>query len=334
LTNSNGFSVGIRATSGRDVGRVLSEAEHAMQFRPRFPLSEVGYWADRYQYADDVEVEAIGNAAGRRGSYTRNEFLDVARWKTRGRSARFCEMNSDAEVRRATALALATSDERERVAALLRLHGVQMPTASVLLHLALPDRFPIIDYRALWSLGVDDGPASYSFDFWWPYVEACRSLRIEAKVGMRRLDRGLWQFSKEHQAARGSTSAGAAARPQRRPKDTLAAEAMREGVMIGNFNVEAYGRVVTAAIEGHTIPYSALPGSRRNWGSDLFRIADYEKAHGRPPLTAIVVHKQDGRPGKGFAIAVEQVGYARRPGESDEDLWKRALRDVFAYWRP
>ena len=51
-------------------------------FRRRFPLSEVMYWADRYAYADDAEVEAIGEAARERGRYTRDEFLTVARWKS------------------------------------------------------------------------------------------------------------------------------------------------------------------------------------------------------------------------------------------------------------
>ena len=33
-------------------------------FRLRFPPVEVGQWADRYQYADDAEVERIGEHAG------------------------------------------------------------------------------------------------------------------------------------------------------------------------------------------------------------------------------------------------------------------------------
>ena len=95
-----------------------------------------------------------------------------------------------------------------------------------------------------------------------------------------------------------------------------------------------YNRLVEAAKNGRTIAYSDLPAGRGQIGDHLYRIADYEKAHGRPPLTAVVVHKQDGHPAEGFAIAMEQVGYARRPGESEDDLWKRALRDVFAYWKP
>jgi hypothetical protein len=37
------------------------------KFRLRFPLSEVMYWAARYVYAYEAEVEAIGHGATERG---------------------------------------------------------------------------------------------------------------------------------------------------------------------------------------------------------------------------------------------------------------------------
>jgi len=150
-------------------------------------------------YADDAEVERIGKEAGTRGGYTRDELLRVARWKTRGRSEWRCKLNTAEDVRRATARALATDDERERVAVLIGLHGVQLPTASALLHLARPSLFPIIDFRALWSLGIDEAPTFYGFPLWWAYVTTCRSLAANAGVSMRRLDRALWQYSKQYQ---------------------------------------------------------------------------------------------------------------------------------------
>lgn len=168
-------------------------------FRLRFPADEIGRWADRYSYADDADAERIGQMAGSRGWYTRAELIAVARWKTRGRSQSRCELNTEADVRTATTRTLASDDERERVDALVTLHGVQLPTASVLLHLARPNQYPIIDFRALWSLGLEKAPAFYTFAFWWAYVQACRALAAKAGVSMRRLDRALWQYSKEHQ---------------------------------------------------------------------------------------------------------------------------------------
>lgn len=59
--------------------------------------------------------------------------------------------------------------------------------------------YPILDFRALWSLGQTNTPSSYTFDFWWAYVEHARGLADEAGLRMRTLDRALWQYSKERQ---------------------------------------------------------------------------------------------------------------------------------------
>jgi hypothetical protein len=75
----------------------------------------------------------------------------------------------------------------------------RLADASVLLHFGQKDPYPILDFRALWSLGLDEGPSVYNFKFWWEYVECCRDLRTKAGTTMRTLDRALWQYSKEHQ---------------------------------------------------------------------------------------------------------------------------------------
>jgi hypothetical protein len=186
------------------------------EFRLRFPLSEVTFLAARYAYADDAGVVAIGEGARRRGWYTRDEFLTVARWKTQPRPSR-CERNDGATVETVTRLALSTPDERHRIGALTRLVGVEFPTASVLLHLAHREPYPIIDHRALWSLGVDPPPTYYSFEFWWAYTRECRALAERAGVSMRTLDRALWQYSNEHQPSTGTSAGESVDAPARVP---------------------------------------------------------------------------------------------------------------------
>jgi len=66
----------------------------------------------------------------------------------------------------------------------------------VLLHLAYPERYPILDKRALHALGVRP-PATYSFRFWTEYVEEYRRLLKESGADGRTLDRALWQWSSE-----------------------------------------------------------------------------------------------------------------------------------------
>jgi hypothetical protein len=107
--------------------------------------------------------------------------------------------NSAEEVEAATRVALTeATTEPARMKALRSLRGVDWPTASVLLHLASPERQPILDVRALHALGVRPAPA-YSFHFWNAYRTAWPALRERAGVDGRTLDRGLWQWSKEQE---------------------------------------------------------------------------------------------------------------------------------------
>jgi hypothetical protein len=128
--------------------------------------------------------------------FPREEFVAVCRWKT-PRSGPRVAMNSAEDVEQATGIALSEqTGERERMEVLRGLHGVEWPTASVLLHLGYPERYPILDKRALLALGVRP-PAAYSFRFWQQYVAACREIAEQANVDGRTLDQALWQWSKE-----------------------------------------------------------------------------------------------------------------------------------------
>ena len=70
--------------------------------------------------------------------------------------------------------------------------------ASTLLHLALPDLYPILDHRAVHALG-ERWPSAVTFRFWSDFVEAFRDARERAGVSGRELDRALWQWSSEQE---------------------------------------------------------------------------------------------------------------------------------------
>ncbi len=80
--------------------------------------------------------------------------------------------------------------------ALLELEGVGVPTASTLLYFAFPESYPILDIRALESLGVKSRSV-YPVGFWLEYLAACRELAERHHVDLRTLDKALWQHSKE-----------------------------------------------------------------------------------------------------------------------------------------
>jgi hypothetical protein len=155
-------------------------------------------------------LHEIAPQARKRGHITETELTEMARWKS-PRSAPRVRANGDEFVRAVTASALTTFNERLRVEVLTLLDGVEWPTASVLLHFCAADptvtgdetavAYPILDFRALSSLGVAP-PPRYQFDFWWRYVEYCRDLAQRWRVDMRTLDRALWKHSKASDSAR------------------------------------------------------------------------------------------------------------------------------------
>ena len=167
-----------------------------MTFALQFDPGEIDALAQRFGDVGDDEAVVLGAAAARRGHYTRAEFLALCEWKT-PRSRPLVSANTAGGVRTATRAALGpAADERERIEALLALRGVGLPTASVLLHFAMPERYPILDVRALESLGVTVR-SGHTVAFWLAYVEACRALAAEHGVSLRTLDKALWQHSKE-----------------------------------------------------------------------------------------------------------------------------------------
>lgn len=168
---------------------------------PRFPVVDIPDWALRYAYLPRTTrrlEEVVGPRSRIAGYLTRPDFVDICDWKSM-RHRRRHAANSGELIEEATRLALAARDERIRIGVLRLLDGVSWPTASTLLHFAHRDPYPILDGRALWSLGVVVPPAAYDFDLWWAYVIACRRISRGAGVSIRQLDRALWQYSKEHQ---------------------------------------------------------------------------------------------------------------------------------------
>jgi hypothetical protein len=142
---------------------------------------------------------ATGAAARARGHYTRKEFIEVCAWKT-ARSRPKVASNTNAAVVETTGRALGTADEETRINALLVLTGVGVPTASVLLYVVFPDDYPILDVRALESLGVKPR-SQYPVSFWLEYLSACRGLACRHGVSIQTLDKALWQLSKERVVA-------------------------------------------------------------------------------------------------------------------------------------
>jgi hypothetical protein len=170
-----------------------------MRLSLRFPRAHIPRWAALYPAEVDRTVTKAADAARRRGHLTRREFLIVGDWKT-PRARQHRERNSEAAIRRATRIALATDDDVLKIEALRALAGVEWPTATAILHLCDPRGYPILDTRALWSAGVARPHPRPGIEIWMAYTRLCRKAAAAAGCSMRDLDRALWQYSKAHES--------------------------------------------------------------------------------------------------------------------------------------
>jgi hypothetical protein len=173
----------------------------------QFDRHFVSRWGRRYSNtAKEQELlTKVGPAVARRGYYTVDELAKVGEWKSpriRSRLAR----NSAADVEDITRVALAAPERlQHRVLGLL--HGVRDPVASAALTIWAPDRHTVLDFRAVEALDALHRSRELSETLpehepdslpdYVDYLECCRRIAGRLGVGLRDLDRALWQWSKE-----------------------------------------------------------------------------------------------------------------------------------------
>lgn len=159
--------------------------------------AEVAIYASRYTYKLENQIIASVGQIREQGFLSKLQFQQICEWKSQRIRSRI-RANSEKSIIDTTKLALGTKDIRLAVHILQALHGVGMPVASSILHWYHPEPFPILDFRALWTLGLQV-PKSYTLDFWEDYVQLIRAISISWQVDLRTLDKALWQYSSEHQ---------------------------------------------------------------------------------------------------------------------------------------
>ena len=168
-------------------------------FRLRPDPADLPYWAAQYDYPAESAIEqTLAPAAKARGYLTHAELFQLCRWKSPRIQSR-CGSNPADFVEAVTGMALNAAHERLRIEGLMLLSGVAWPMASVILHWCHPEPYPILDFRALWTLGFAT-PPTYTFTFWWDYTQFARALAASAGLSMRALDRALWGYSKAKQS--------------------------------------------------------------------------------------------------------------------------------------
>ena len=164
-----------------------------------FDREFIEHWSSKYEYRGQNKVTRLVKQVRKRGYLRKGELNTVGKWKS-PRSAGSIENNERLFVKEVTRFALSTRCDRAAIESLTILDGVGAPTASVILHFFHKRDYPILDFRALWSVSLIDGDKyNYSYALWSKYVEYCREQAADAGVSMRILDRALWQYSKRNQ---------------------------------------------------------------------------------------------------------------------------------------
>jgi len=178
------------------------------QFDLKVPKGDLDSWAEKYWKEGNGEGENDAFDAGKRilqGGLSdddlKQSLKEIVRWKS-PRVVHHIDRNPPEKIREALEKAIGpTTTVQEAFEALTALRGVGVPVASAILTAIFPDRYTVIDFRALEALGHD----AAGIEFYRQYLEFCRELAESgiahlqanrpAPTPLRALDRALWQWS-------------------------------------------------------------------------------------------------------------------------------------------
>lgn len=157
---------------------------------------------DQYKRIDESVEKEMKKLLEKRRYLMRKDLIKIGCWKsTRPRRHYASQENDELTVKEITQFCFSTRSEKARIKALISLKGVSWPVASVILHFAFPTKYPILDFRVLWSLDWKK-PSSYNFIFWQKYCDKINKISRKYKLPIRTIEKALWKYSKEHQPLR------------------------------------------------------------------------------------------------------------------------------------
>ena len=162
------------------------------------------YWHEAGERERQLETAAFeAGEAIRGGEYTLPNLETIVRWKSE-RMVHYLIGNSSENIRSALAVAASPDTTTEdAVKALIALRGVDISIASAILATIYPDRYAVLDYRALEALGH----ARHDVEFYAEYNASCRRLAecgmvkaaraiFPRPTALHALERAFWQWSR------------------------------------------------------------------------------------------------------------------------------------------
>jgi hypothetical protein len=163
------------------------------------------YWKEAGERERELEAAAYdAGVAIRNGEYTLANIETIVRWKSE-RMVHYLIGNSSEAIRHALAVAAQPDASAEKaVNALVALRGVDIGIASAIMSAIYPERYAVLDYRALEALGH----ARHDVRFYAEYNATLRHLAecavvtpqgdLPAPTPLHALERALWEWSRTH----------------------------------------------------------------------------------------------------------------------------------------
>jgi hypothetical protein len=163
------------------------------------------YWKDAGERERQLEIAAYeAGEAIRNGEFTLGNVEAIVRWKSE-RVVHYLIANSNESIKAALAIVVAPGTSTEAaVQALIGLRGVDISIASSILAAIFPDRYAVLDYRALEALGH----ARHDVGFYIEYNKFIKRLvdcgivkpqdDLPGPSQLHALERALWQWSRNH----------------------------------------------------------------------------------------------------------------------------------------
>ena len=161
------------------------------------------YWHEAGEREQQLERAAFeAGEAIRGGEHTLTNLETIVRWKSE-RVVHYLIANSSENIKSALAKAASPDAKTEdAIRALTGLRGVDISIATAILAAIYPERYTVLDYRALEALGH----ARHDVGFYPEYNAFCTRLAecgmvnaqpdMPAPTPLHALERGLWQWSR------------------------------------------------------------------------------------------------------------------------------------------
>lgn len=163
------------------------------------------YWQKAGEKEQQLEQAAFeAGQSIRNGEFTLANLEVIVRWKSE-RVVHYLIANSNEKIKGALAVAASPgSSTREAINALTDLRGIDLPIASAVLAAIAPERYTVLDFRALEALGH----ARHNVEFYEEYLAFCKHLadckiiepqnNLPGPTALHALERALWEWSRSH----------------------------------------------------------------------------------------------------------------------------------------